>query len=975
MFTPLQNPRLKLAILGTFLALLVTPVWLHAADAPAANVLPLAGQWRFALDPTGTAWDSTAPENDARNSAAPFNKVLSDKIQLPGALQSQGYGDEIAMDTPWVAALGVRGWINNPELARFTQPGDVKVPWMAQPVKHYLGMAWYQRDIEIPQSWAGKRVELYLERAHWRTIAWVDDKRFPYEESLVGPHVTDLGLLTPGKHRLTIAVDNRMLYRQRVDGHSVSDQMGGTWNGLVGRLELRATSPVWIDDAQVFPDVAKKAAVINVTIANDSGKAGAGTLTAGGVTVPVKWDDKGGTAQITVPLAADTQTWDEFHPVLQHLAITLKGDSANDTKPVTFGLREISFNDKNLFLNGKPLNLRGTHFADEFPLTGYPATDVESWKKIIALCKSYGLNGMRFHSSTPPDAAFAVADELGFYIQAEGPFWDGFSPGSEIAKRLDAETALMRKHYGNHPSWVMMSASNESGGAYGPIWAGENYKADPRRLYATSTGNDAAINVSAGPTYASMPHTNSVPGGGGFLRLNNGGPQWWGGDYRDAIVNVHIPILSHEVGQLCAYPDFDQIKEYTGYLRPSNFEVFRASAQAHGVLDRNHEFAWASGKFQLLNYKLEIETNLRTPGLSGIQLLDLHDYLGQGTALVGVVDAMWQPKSYVTGAEYARFAGPVVPLARLAKVVYANNEKLESDTELYNFGDKPLTAATPYWRIEGLDGKVVAQGEWPARDLPIGKNLPLGHVSVDWSNLPAPAEYKLVVGIRGTKAENDWHLWVYPNAAPADPQAAGVFETNDWNAAQDYLSKGGKVLYLPPANELVNSPPLSDVPIFWNRQMNPGEASMSGLWCDAKHPALAEFPTEAFCDLEWTPLVRGVRAINIAGAPVALKPIVSAVDDYNRNWKLGVLFEAKVGPGRLMVSAINFLGNNRNLGAAQLHRSLLDYMATEKFQPTLAMTRAQADQMWTGSPADVAMPVGAPPPEIDESPRPPAATP
>ncbi len=972
MFTPPPSPIRKIAFLGAFLSLAAHPLVIRAAEAPAANTISLAGPWRFQLDPQGTAWNASAPDTDASNSQAPYAKDLTDKIQLPGTLQSQGYGNEIAMDTPWVAALGVRNWLNNPELARFTKPGDVKVPWMAQPVKHYLGLAWYQRDIDIPQSWAGKRVELYLERAHWRTIAWVDGKRFPYEESLVAPHVTDLGILTPGKHRLTISADNRLLYRQRVDGHSVSDQMGGTWNGIAGRIELHATSPVWIDDAQVFPDVAKKAAVINVTVANDSGKAGAGTLAVGNVSVPVKWDEKGGAAQITVPLAANTQTWDEYHPVLQHLTVTLKGDSADDAKPVTFGLREISFNDKNLYLNGQPINIRGTHFADEFPLTGYPATDVDSWKKIIALCKSYGLNGMRFHSSTPPDAAFAAADELGFYLQAEGPFWDGFSPNSEISKRLDAETALMRKHYGNHPSFLMMSASNESGGAYGPTWAGNNYKIDPRRLYASSTGNDNNLNVGPGTTYASMPHTSNITGGGGLLRLNNGGPQWAGGDYGDSLRNVHIPILAHEIGQLCAYPDFDQIKEYTGYLRPSNFEVFRASAAAHGVLDRNHEFAWASGKFQTLTYKLELETNLRTPGLDGFQMLDLHDYLGQGTALVGVVDAMWQPKSYVTGAEFARFAGPVVPLARLSKRIFQTGEKLESDTELYNFGEKALTAAVPYWRIETLEGKVVEQGEWPARDLPIGKNLPLGHVSVDTAKLAAPQEYKLVVGIRGTKAENDWHLWVYPAPTAADPQAAGVFETNDWNAAQDYLSKGGKVLYLPPANSLVNSPPLSNVPIFWNRQMNPGEASMSGLWCDAKHLALVGFPTEAYCDLQWTDLVRGVRAINIAGAPAALKPIVSAVDDYNRNWKLGVLFEAKVGPGRLMVSAINFVGN-RNLGAGQLHHSLLNYMATDKFQPVLAMTRDEADKIWTGSPADVSIPIGAPPPEIDESPRLPAA--
>ncbi len=976
--TPLQSPSRLFAVLGALVLSLGLPAVARAAAAPAAkaNDIPLAGTWRFQMDPDDTGWNSTLPDTDPANQQAWYNKDLPDKIQLPGILQSQGYGDDIGPNTPWVARLGTFGWQNNPELTRFTDPSNYKVPFLAQPEKHYIGVAWYQRDIDIPQNWADKRVELFIERAHWQTTAWIDGRRYGYSDSLVAPHVTDLGSLTPGKHRLTIRVDNRMMYRQNTDGHSVSDQMGGTWNGLVGNIDLRATSPVWIDNAQVFPNVADKTALIKVTVGNDSGKAGTGTLSAGGASTPVQWDAKGGSAELTVHLPADAQTWNEYHPALQHLTLTLNGDNAADSKALTFGLREITFQDKALFLNGVPLNIRGTHFADEFPLTGYPATDVDSWKKIFELCKSYGLNAMRFHSSCPPDAAFTAADEVGFYLQPEGPFWDSFDPGSPAAAHLDAETAAILKNYGNHPSFITLSASNESGRAYGPTWAANNYKDDPRHLYATSTGNDNVLNVEGGATYASMPHTSNITGGGGLLRSNNGGPEWAGGDYRASLVNVHIPIFSHEIGQYCAYPDYDQIKEFTGFLRPGNLEIFQASAAAHGVLDRNHEFSWASGKFQVATYKQEIETNLRTPGLDGFQMLDLHDYLGQGTALVGVVDALWHPKSYITGAEFARFAGPIVPLARLSKRIFLGNETLDSDVELYNFCEGPLANTTPYWKLVGLDGKVVAQGEWPAQNFPIGKNLPLGHVSVDLSKVPAPAEYRLVVGLRGTKAENDWNIWVYPPSVTTDPQAAGVFETNDWSAAQDYLAKGGKVLYLPPANSLVNSPPLDIVPIFWNRQMNSGSASsMEGLWCDTTSPALAEFPTEGYCDFEWTALVRSVRAINIEGAPAALKPIVSDVDDWNRNWKLAILFEAKVGPGRLMVSAVNFIGN-RNPGAEQLQHSLLDYMASAKFQPVLAMTPAQADQMWTGNAADVAAPLVAPPPEIDQGPvRPAAPTP
>jgi hypothetical protein len=94
-----------------------------------------------------------------------------------------------------------------------------------------------------------------LERTRWVTTVYVDDKEMGTNRSLVAPHDCDLGILTPGG-RLSIRIDNRMQQpAYRFDGHSVSDAEGSTWNGIVGRIELAATSPVWIDDAQVFPNV------------------------------------------------------------------------------------------------------------------------------------------------------------------------------------------------------------------------------------------------------------------------------------------------------------------------------------------------------------------------------------------------------------------------------------------------------------------------------------------------------------------------------------------------------------------------------------------------------------------------------------------------------------------------------------------------------------------------------------------------
>ncbi len=974
----------KWIVIGTLFALAVATVPLsfgqqnpdssNVPEAPAFPKIELAGQWRFALD-----------RDDAGVKEEWFNRDLADRIQLPGILQAQGYGDEISVDTKWVAALprDMR-WYLKPEYKAYTQPGHVKVPYFSQPPRHYLGVAWYQRDFEIPENLTGKRIHLLLERPRWETKVWVDDREIGSNNSLVAPHEYELGTLTPGKHRLSVRADNRMsiVPGYRPDGHSVSDALGATWNGIVGRIELTATTPVWIDDAQVFPDVAKRSARVKVQIGNLTGESGSGTLSVEpsplgrgqgegvGKSVPVSWDAHGGDAELEVPLGDNAQLWDEFQPALSHLSIQLHGGPANDERQVSFGLREITTKDKQMLLNSREINLRGTHFGGDFPLTGYPATDVDSWKKIIVKCKDFGLNHMRFHSWCPPEAAFAAADELGFYLQPEAGMWNPFSPGTPITRMLEDETARMIKAYGNHPSFVLFSPSNEPAGRYQqvlPQWCKEWHDRDPRRLYAAKTG--WAYIQSDLPQY---DITSAARGNRG----------WFGGDYSRAVANTRMPAVAHEVGQWCAYPNFDVIRKFTGYLQPSNYEIFRDSAAAHGLLEKNKDFAWASGRFQLACYKEEIEANLRTPGLAGFQLLDLRDYLGQGTALIGVLDAFWGDKGYVTAEEFRRFCSPTVPLARFHSYVFTTSDPFDIAVEIAHFGSKPIADATPVWRIVDLDGQVVAQGELPKHDIPIGKTA-LGNVTADLAKSPAPHQYKFVVGLQNqdatadqhSKIENDWNFWLYPaqldTSAPAD-----VLLTSDWKEAETRLAGGGKVLFLPPAVALDDTcPPLNNVPVFWNRLMNPKLEAMLGVWCDIKHPALAEFPTQANCDWQWAELVRGVRAVNLDHAPPQLQPIVQAIDDWNRNYKLGVVFECKVGAGRLLVCAIDLQKNLDSRPAArQLRKSLLDYMAGEKFAAETQLSPEEATALWPGLTGHgfKAGPQAGPIPEVQENAAPPA---
>jgi beta-galactosidase len=971
---------LAMALVATALVLsCLAPGLVRAADT-----LPLAGEWRFALDRT-----------DLGTNAQWFNKELPEKIRLPGVLETQGFGDEIGIDTPWVLTLYDHFWHLRADYAAYTNAGKVKVPFLCQPPRHYLGAAWYQRDIEIPQDWRNRRITLFLERPHWKTTVWLDSKEIGSDLSLCVPHEFDFGLAPPGRHRLTVRVDNRMILPYRPDAHSVSDSLGSAWNGIAGKIELRSTPPVWIETVQVFPIMETKSALVRVRIRNVTGKAGSGSLfipsqiapcpnaddlnnnpaavlrgPTAGFGRPITWTTNGATLDLTLPLQAPEKTWDEFSPDLHCLDLELtyslsRNLSFVDRKNIVFGFRDFHTDGNRFIMNGRPVYFRGTHFGGDFPLTGYPPTDAESWKKIFQTCQDWGLNHMRFHSWCPPEAAFTAADELGFYLQIECGMWNAFTPGGEMEKMLYAETDRLIRAYGNHPSFVLLSASNEAGGRWKqvlPKWVEHFRVQDPRHLYTPDTG------------WSLIDEPGPVTGAD-FLAVGRVGPNrvrgesgWFGRDYSSSVKGVNVPVISHETGQWVAYPDFGVIKKFTGFMQPGNYEIFRDSARAHGLLDRNQPLAEASGKFQMLCYKEEIEANLRTPGLAGFQLLDLHDYTGQGTALVGLLDPFWESKGYVAPDEFKKFCNQTVPLARLPQRVFTTANLFIVPVEVAHFGADMLEVSTAAWQVVDRADQVVAGGRFAVTNIPPGQGFALGKVTVDLSKLPAPAQYKLVVGVGddvkslqlsepgggnlNKKSEpphvgsckfftNDWTFWLYP-AQVSGTASPDVSVTGSWNDAEKKLAAGGKVLFLPRSADLDWwSPPLARVPVFWNALMGPTWSRMLGLWCDVNHPALAEFPTAAHCDWQWTELLRNTRAVNLDRLPRPLQPIVQAIDDWNRNYKLGVIFECRVGTGKLMVCSIDLSANlDSRPGAMQLRNSLLDYMAGEKFQPQTEVSAA-----------------------------------
>ena len=889
--------------------LIYAALLLTLASPASAETRSLAGSWKFRLNQTD-----------------PFQQIA-----LPGALQNEGFGDDITVDTDWTGDVRIDHWKRAPQYDKYRQPGQIKIPFFLQPKKHYVGPAWYQRDMTIPASWQGKRIVLTLERPHWQTCVWVDDRLIGTNDSLGTPHVYDLGVgIRPGKHTLAIRVDNRLLLDVGPMAHSVTDNSQGNWNGIIGKIEMAETDPVWIDDLQAYPDVGTKSVTIKGRIGNLTGQPGRGTvkwkIKGGGCagSLEVSWDAAGGVFETNLPLGPDAPLWDEFHPAMFRFSATLGSSS----KSIAFGLRQIATQGREFILNGKPVFFRGTLECCVFPLTGYPPTGVDAWRSIIKVCKSYGLNHMRFHSWCPPEAAFAAADELGFYFQVECGVFGRVGDGKPLDDWIYRESKRIVETYGNHPSFVLFTHGNEPHGSHREAflaqWVNFWKQRDPRRL------------VTSGTAFPILPESQFHVYHGA-----RGTADWFGRDYGTNFPALTAPVIVHEMGQWCSYPDFDDIKRFNGALQPKNFEIFRDSLQEHGMLGQWRDFLRASGRLQVLCYKEEIESALQTPGIGGFQLLDLHDFPGQGTALVGVLDALWKSKGYVTPRQFRRFCGATIPLVRLPKRVWTTDETLTAAIEAAHFGPCPLTNTLVSWNLRAQDNTIITSGQCLPQTLPIGQQLTLGTIEVNLGSFKAPAKYKLTVRIT-PEAENDWNIWVYPpaqkTAAPADVLLTAALD----DAAQARLNEGGKVL-LTPAKLSWDNPKLAFQPVFWNRYMFSVHALQTlGLLIDPGQAALAQFPTEFFQDWQWNDIVTHAHGVVLDGLPRSLRPMVQVIDDWNCNRRLGLVFECRVGRGSLLVCAADLATDlSRRPAAAQLLRSLLSYASSSAFHPSVQVSASQ----------------------------------
>ena len=884
----------------------------------------ITGDWRIRLDSADVGVDGRW-----------FQSVdgFSDIIPLPGSTDEHHFGrknDEVARQHLTRAYL-------------------------------FTGPVWYERDITIPESWQAKRVVFFLERCHWETRAWLDGLPLGIRNSLSTPHIYELGFvglpqfghrgaeLLPGPHRLTVRVDNRT----QVDvgeSSATTAEVGATWNGIIGRMELQTSDRVWIDRLMTFPQAYKKQVSFRILVRNVTGMRYSGRLEANifrmgqsgpGISVTKRVDVSAmpvSTLEDNIELGSDAAMWDEFSPALFEITVLLAIDEEHDkfrsSATSLLGLREISTSGRQIRLNGNPMFFRGTVDNGTFPLTGYDPMDVAFWRERLRIYRDYGLNHVRFHSWCPPDAAFTAADELGMLFQVANPMWIPDGRVSADDERMDfirEEAFRIVDTYGNHPSFALMSMGNEEGSGQDPFLGGlvrSLQEHDSRHLYTSTSAPDNIHRpdnyfVSAGPVWTNLR---------GDPRFENDAPDT-STDYGSYVraAGIDRPVIAHEVGQWTVFPNFDEGTDYIGPLQPRYFEVYGAALARTGLTAFSQPFRRASGQLTVALYKEEIESLLRTPDVAGFQLLGLTDFPGFGPAFIGVLDTLSKTKGLITPEEFRRFSCPTVPLLRIDKRVWRTRETLIARLDVAHYGPAALRNTEVNWTVRRMDGATETSGSLPATTIPSGGLTQLGTMRIELRRLPAAAQYSIECSV-GNFA-NAWNIWVYPEQLPVSTRAVTI--VNAWDrTAHIALQDGKTVVFLPNPQILDSSVPMSFTTVFWAAEWFPERHETMGVLCDPQHPALKLFPTQSHSDWQWWELTSKSRAFDLTAGPAELEPIVRIIDDAGRSRRLGAVIEAKVGRGKLLATSFDLASEpQKRLVARQLRASLLRYAESRQFDP------------------------------------------
>ncbi|MBN1116578.1 MAG: hypothetical protein JXA77_05220 [Bacteroidales bacterium] len=902
--------------------------------------IDLSGKWQFALD-----------EEQKGISEKWFLKSLDDEVILPGSLDENLKGLE-KTDT-------VSGYLNRPV--------------------YYTGLAWYQKELVIPEEWDRKYIELIMERTKV-TKVWIDSTYIGSSDIIYTPQRYDLtDNLAPGKHIITIAVDNREELVPVAGSHAYSENTQTNWNGIIGRFCLEAANIIRIKQIKVTPDIENNSVKVYVKLANrEKAKSLLSvSLMAEAWNTRNKPEISGETyiwpdekeideLEVVYSLGDKINLWSEYSPALYKLEVTLNQSGVPvDNQFVDFGLREFKTSGTKFTINGDTTFLRGKHDACVFPLTGYPPTTVDEWLKVFRIAQSWGLNHYRYHTWTPPEAAFKAADICGIYMQSELPMWWGFDDKDQNqVNYLTSQGKLIMDEYANYASFVLFSLGNElfqertvlqqmvadirahdsrplfttgsNNRLWDPSWAeGDDFFVSFR---AAKDAGDNSTDVRTSMSYLDSKY-------GGILNAKYPSTSF---NYSRALTHSPVPVIGFEVGQYQVYPDFSEISKYKGVLKPWNLEYFKKKLQETDMFDQVEDFFLASGKLSALCYRADIEAAIRTPEFGGFHLLDLQDYPGQGTALVGMLDAFMDNKGLIEPEEFKNFCNDVVVLLEMDKFSWQSTDTFRADIKVANYSGHDISKSIN-WQITGKDFRgTISAGEFNNVSVRKGEVNYVGSITFPLKDIDQAERFDISLEL-GTKIQNNYPLWFYPEKQEiAD---SGIITVDRLTMGTINKLVSGHTVLLFPDSALISGTSVGSqfISDFWNYDMfkklgeqyggglSPGTM---GILTNPEHAIFKAFPTEFHTNWQWWPMVSNCQSLILDGL-TNYRPVVQIIDNINRNHKLGMIMEFSMGEGKLLVCAANLPELSEYPEAKQLYVSIVNYMLSDDFMPEYDITVEQ----------------------------------
>lgn len=896
-------------------------------------------------------------------------------MSMMAQITAQGYTslrEQIQLAGEWESSLGTCHLPGTTDENRLGERNrDTLVTYQLTRLYPYSGKVIYTREINIPESFRGKKLFLMMERTKPSTV-WVDGDSIGSYGHLYAPHWYELPALAVGKHQLKIRIDNSptSVPKEIQGSHAWTDATQTNWNGILGEFYIEAVPVSYIRSVQVYPEVDKKQALVIVEV--DADKDGKAILDVDGYAwntsethtlspqqLAVRLKKGRNRIELPVNMGDKLLLWSEFHPALYKLNIALHAGKNRDSRMVDFGMRKFEVEGTQFVINGYKTFLRGKHDACVFPLTGYGPMDVASWQRVFRIAKQYGINHYRCHSFTPPRAALEAADIEGIYYQIELPLWGYIKRENTVLNDfLKREGDMLLEHFGNHPSFMMLGLGNELDVEIDVVreWLDDFRNRDNRHLYCFGSNNNlgwkgpqdgedffVTCRVGGGDGYTthvrtSFAYVDAEKGG----ILNNTRPAT-DKDYSGAIAHCPRPVVGHENCQFQIYPDYGQIEKYTGVLHPYNLEIFRDRLKENYLSSQAKTFHQATGHFSIECYKADMEYAFRTPGFGGFQLLDLQDYPGQGSALVGILDAFMDSKGIVAPETFYGFCAPLVPLALMKDYCWLNTQPLHIDIALSNYveGDwnEPvrwsLVSDNGGWKREGQLSASVPQGE-------VGR---VGSIELSLSAIKEAR--RLTLTLFTGEYRNYYHLWVYPDESAESEVSVYVTSRLDGDLKKK-LENGASVLFIPEHDSiLVQSVSGMFTPDYWNFSMfktiseNAGKEVSSGtlsILTDPMHPLLKYFPTENHSDWQWWSITRNSRPMILNATRGEYRPLIQVVDNIERNHKLGLVFEFAVGKGKLLVCMTDLRAIADMPEGRQFRTSLLRYVKSDAFRPVEQLT-------------------------------------